>query len=82
MKSVSFLNSIRNKSNFLFYSLEQQLYTPNLNINQTWKQYGTAIAGGHGRGNQLNQLDRPYGMSIDHDQTIYVADTHNHRILE
>ncbi len=64
------------------YSLEQQLFIPYLNINQTWKQNGTTIAGGHGDGNQLNQLSGPWGIYIDDDQTIYVADTFNHRIVE
>jgi sugar lactone lactonase YvrE len=63
-------------------SLEQQLFIPNLTINQTWKQYGTIKAGGHGLGNGLNQLSSPFGMFIDDDQTIYVADWGNHRIVE
>jgi hypothetical protein len=65
-----------------FSSLEQQLFIPNLDINQRWKQHGTTIVGGHGQGNQLNQLSNPYGMFIDDDQTIYVADYGNHRIVE
>jgi hypothetical protein len=63
-------------------SLEQQLFIPNLMINQTWKQNGTTKAGGHGRGNGLNQLYNPLGVFIDDDQTIYVADFNNHRIVE
>jgi sugar lactone lactonase YvrE len=65
-----------------FSSLEQQLFIPNLTINQTWKQDGTIKAGGHGQGNGLNQLYYPRGVFIDDDQTIYVADTFNHRIVE
>ncbi len=63
-------------------SLEQQLFIPNLTINQTWKQHGTTKAGGHGGGNGLNQLFHPYCVFIDDDQTIYVADSWNHRIVE
>jgi DNA-binding beta-propeller fold protein YncE len=65
-----------------FSSLEQQLFIPNLTINQTWKQHGTTIAGGHGEGNGLNQLSRPRGVFIDDDQTIYIADYGNDRIVE
>jgi sugar lactone lactonase YvrE len=54
----------------------------NLNINQKWKTDGTTIVGGHGQGNGLNQLFGPNGMFIDDDQTIYVADTYNQRILQ
>ncbi len=53
-----------------------------LNIQQLWKQNATTIAGGHGQGKQLNQLFKPYGVFIDDDQTIYVADWGNHRIVE
>ncbi len=34
------------------------------------KQHGITIVGG----NKLNQLCRPTGISIDDDQTIYIAD--------
>ncbi len=67
--------------NFSFSSLEQ-LFIPNLDFNQTWKQYGTTIAGVHGIGNGLNQFFGPCGVFIDDDQTIYVADWGNHRIVE
>jgi sugar lactone lactonase YvrE len=70
------------KLNFRFYSLEQQLIIPNLNINQIWKQHATTTAGGHGEGNGLNQLNYPRSLFIDDDQTIYVADYSNHRIVE
>ncbi len=72
-------NSI--KSNFVFI-LVQQLFIPNCNINEKWIQNGTTQAGGHGNGNALNQLYRPYGIYIDDDKTIYVADTYNHRIMK
>jgi sugar lactone lactonase YvrE len=45
-------------------------------------QDGITVTGGHGEGNGLNQLSRSYGVFIDDDQTIYVADTSNHRIVE
>ncbi len=53
-----------------------------MSINQIWKQHGTPKAGDRGNGNQLNQLNHPSSVYIDDDQTIYVADTHNHRIME
>ena len=40
------------------------------------------MAGGNGHGNEINQLYYPTGMYIDDDQTIYVADYYNHRIVE
>ena len=43
---------------------------------------GITMAGVYGQGNKLNQLDCPYGIFIDDDQTIYIADSYNHRILQ
>jgi len=48
-----------------------------------WKQQATTIAGGNGPGNQLNQFDWPNGIYVDdQQQTIYVADEYNHRIIK
>ncbi|CAF1561956.1 unnamed protein product, partial [Rotaria sp. Silwood1] len=33
-------------------------------------------------GSETNQLNWPYGLYVDDDQTIYVADCYNHRIVE
>jgi sugar lactone lactonase YvrE len=46
------------------------------------KQTGITIAGGNGQGNQLNQLSHPYGICIADDQTIYIADCDNNRIVQ
>ena len=41
------------------------------------------MAGGNGYGNAVNQLNRPFGLDIDDDnQSIVIADTYNHRIVE
>ncbi|CAF5159573.1 unnamed protein product, partial [Rotaria sp. Silwood1] len=32
--------------------------------------------------NRINQLSNPWGLYVDNDQTIYVADQENHRIIE
>ena len=46
-----------------------------------WSPNGITVAGGHGQGSGLNQLDHPMGLFIDDDLSIYVADTHNHRVV-
>ncbi|CAF0848825.1 unnamed protein product [Adineta steineri] len=62
---------------------EQSVLVNHININTKWKQHGITIAGGHGQGNQLNQLNGPEGIYVDDDhQTIYIADSRNHRIVE
>lgn len=42
---------------------------------------GTVVAGGHGQGTGLNQLDHPTFLFVDHSQTLYVADWNNHRVM-
>ena len=74
------LSAFSQINSFLF--LEQQLFIPNLKINQTWKQNATTVAGGHGYGSAPHQLHYPCGIFIDNDQTIYIADTFNNRTVE
>ena len=54
----------------------------NLPENKHWILNGVTVAGGHGKGNRLNQLRFPCGMHVDNDQTVYVADAGNHRIMK
>ncbi len=57
------------------YFLGQSISSTKININTKWTQYGKTIAGGNGKGIQLNQLDRPQGIYLDDDdQSIYIAD--------
>ncbi|CAF1487314.1 unnamed protein product [Adineta steineri] len=61
----------------------QPLLCNHININTKWKQHGITIVGGNEEGEQLNQLSWPVGIYVDDDdQTIYVADYGNHRIVE
>jgi len=65
--------------NKLFINITPTPTTTNLK----WKQQATTIAGGNGKGNQLNQFDRPNEIYVDdQQQTIYVADFGNHRIIK
>ncbi len=50
--------------------------------NATWQQNGLTVAGENGLGNGSNQLSFTYGLYVDDDQTLYVADDQNHRIVE
>jgi sugar lactone lactonase YvrE len=54
-----------------------------INANTRWNQNGITVAGGNGVGAGLNQLNYPWGLYIDDDdQTVYIADKNNHRIVE
>ncbi|CAF4401687.1 unnamed protein product [Rotaria sp. Silwood2] len=54
----------------------------NIHPNARWQQNGLSVSGGNGDGNGINQLTYPLGLYVDDDQTIYVADQDNHRIIE
>jgi len=43
---------------------------------------GRIVAGGNGRGNQLNQLNGPTYIFIDREETIYVSDFSNNRVMK
>ncbi|CAF2613387.1 unnamed protein product [Rotaria sp. Silwood2] len=50
--------------------------------NAYWEQNGITVAGGKGSGYETDQLNNPWGLFVDDEQTIYVADPNNHRIME
>ncbi|CAF1544400.1 unnamed protein product, partial [Rotaria sp. Silwood1] len=54
----------------------------NIHPNARWQQNGITVAGENRQGNGINQLSNPLGLYVDDDQTIYVADRVNHRIVE
>ena len=44
--------------------------------------YGVIVAGGNGRGAAHNQLNCPRQIFVDTDQSVYVSDMHNHRVMK
>ncbi|CAF1153378.1 unnamed protein product [Adineta steineri] len=47
-----------------------------------YKNEGIVVAGGNGQGNQLNQLYDPTYLFVDKDQSIYVTDWDNYRVMK
>ncbi len=43
---------------------------------------GTLVAGGNGRGNQQKQLDNPTFMFVDDEQSLYVSEWGNNRVMK
>ncbi|CAF0841510.1 unnamed protein product [Adineta steineri] len=43
---------------------------------------GIVVAGGNGQGNKLNQLNNPTYIFVDEDQSVYVSDLNNHRVMK
>ena len=46
------------------------------------KGEGTIIIGGNGQGDQLNQFNFPTFMFSDREETVYVTDWYNHRVMK
>ncbi|CAF1612567.1 unnamed protein product, partial [Rotaria magnacalcarata] len=46
-----------------------------------WERNGMTVAGGHRRGNATNQLNEPRSLFVDENQTMFIADSRNHRIV-
>ncbi|CAF4705330.1 unnamed protein product, partial [Rotaria socialis] len=63
-------------------NIDSQKIQINIPANAKWAQNGVTIAGGHGGGDATNQLYRPYGLFVDDDQTVVIADYENHRIMQ
>lgn len=53
-----------------------------IDINNRWIQHGITVAGGYGQGNRSNQLYAPHGLYVDHEKTLYIADSDSHRIVQ
>ncbi|CAF4301244.1 unnamed protein product, partial [Adineta steineri] len=47
-----------------------------------WKQNAITVAGGNGKGQELNQLNYPAGIFVDKNKNIFIADHSNYRIIE
>ena len=43
---------------------------------------GTVVAGGQGQGNNLNQFNYPSFLFIDREETVYVSDRDNNRVMK
>ncbi|CAF4195721.1 unnamed protein product, partial [Adineta steineri] len=43
---------------------------------------GILVAGGNGKGNELNQLNSPGFLFVDEEQSVYVSDRYNHRVMK
>ena len=59
------------------------LVTPaNPPLDLKWNSKAITIAAGNGDGQRVDQLNYPRGIDIDDEQTTYIADSYNDRIVE
>ncbi len=52
-----------------------------IDANTKWLQTGITIAGDGSRNHGLNQLSNPWDLCLHDDQTVYVTDCSNNRIV-
>lgn len=71
----------KKKISFVFRFL-LLLVIPSIPKNATWAQNGITVAGGKGQGSATHQLYGPWGLFVDSDQTVIIADQGNQRIIQ
>ena len=71
-----FLNTI---VRFLYFDF--CLVVERISPKTKWSSNGQTMAGGHERGDALNQLHCPYSVEVDDDGIMFIVGTDNHRIL-
>ncbi|CAM4988936.1 unnamed protein product [Rotaria socialis] len=49
---------------------------------QLGEKNGILVAGGNGKGDGLNQLNRPTYLFVDRDHSVYVSDWNNSRVMK
>lgn len=76
-ESVPLVNTIQ----VHLYDRDSWLSESNIHAQSKWTQRASTVAGGNGKGNTLNQFSCPFGIYVDYDQTVYVTDLENNRIV-
>ncbi|CAF0992271.1 unnamed protein product [Adineta steineri] len=72
------LDELKKQNNEVIHT---PLRSATVDFNITWEKNGIAVAGGNGQGNGFNQLSLPLGLYVDEQQTLYIADWFNNRIV-
>ncbi|CAF5061919.1 unnamed protein product, partial [Rotaria socialis] len=54
----------------------------NIPANAKWAQDGVTVAGGRGGGDAANQFNLPFGLFVDDDQAVVIAEYMNHRVMQ
>ncbi|CAF4621115.1 unnamed protein product, partial [Rotaria sp. Silwood2] len=83
MKRSTTLNNVNAYAHFnILFFIPVCFVSIDIHPNAGWQQNGITVVGGNRQGNGINQLSKPLGMHVDDDQTVYVADQWNHRIVK
>ena len=79
IKDVRCADLIMHKNQYLYISDEEKHEVRRWKIGEN---EGVLVAGGHGCGNRLNQLNRPHFICVGQEDTVYVSDFWNHRVMK
>ncbi|CAF1332441.1 unnamed protein product [Adineta steineri] len=69
------------KSGFLYVSDYQMDEVRRWKMGE-YNNDGIVVAGGNGEGHKLNQLSYPTFIFVDEEQSVYVSDNNNHRVMK
>ena len=72
----------KDKYGFLYVSDTEKSEVRRWKMGEFNGKEGTLVAGGNRFGNQLNQLNQPEFIFVDDEQSIYVSDVQNHRVMK
>ena len=79
--NISCFGLMMNENGYLFVSDYEKHEVRRWRKDEIGEQ-GTIVAGGNGEGGQLNQLSWPTFLFIDREETVYVSDSDNHRVMK
>ncbi|CAF1406503.1 unnamed protein product [Adineta steineri] len=69
------------KNGFLYVSDRKKNEVRRWKMNE-YNNEGVIVAGENGKGDQLNQLNSPTFIFVDKEQSVYISDHHNHRVMK
>ncbi|CAF0986614.1 unnamed protein product [Adineta steineri] len=81
IKNIRCSGLAMDKSGFLYVSDTEKDEVRRWKMGE-YNNEGILVAGGNGKGNKLNQLNYPGIIFVDKDQSVYVSDRDNHRVMK
>ena len=82
IENIECVGLMMNENGDLFVSIQVKHEVKRWRKGEIGKGEGTIVAGGNGEGNKLNQLNYPTFIFIDRQETVYVSDLDNHRVMK
>ncbi|CAF1113186.1 unnamed protein product [Adineta steineri] len=81
IKNIECYSLAMDKNRFLYVSDTEKSEVKRWKMGE-YDNEGIVVAGGNGRGDQLNQFHHPNCIFIDEDESVYVSDRKNDRVMK